>query len=191
MTTEVLNLQPNMCLGIPTWEMQAIESVQSDPTAFKQLYVKYYPVIFRFVFKRISDQDTVKDITSQVFVQALANISKYNFRGLPFSSWLFKIAQNEISGFYRKNSSRVYVDCTESGMEKLLIESEYGHEQKDMIGQMMKMLDTLKPDEMELIRLRFFEEMSFAEMAEVLNTNENNARVKTFRVIQKLQKKIQ
>lgn len=187
---EVLKLQPNMCFTIPNWEVQAVEAVQADPAAFKPLYIRYYPVIYRFVYKRIADQDQVNDITSQVFVQALANIGKYNYRGLPFSSWLFKIAQNEVSAFYRKSKARIYVDCNDTGMEKLLVESEFKHEQKDMIQKMMKLLDTLKPDEMELIRLRFFDEMSFAEMAEILGTNENNARVKTFRVIQKLQKKI-
>ena len=77
---------------------------QADPEAFRPLYEKYFKRIFLFVLHRVGDKVLAADITSQVFLKALTNIKKFEFRGLPFSAWLFRIALNECNDYFRKSS---------------------------------------------------------------------------------------
>ncbi|MBK7668389.1 MAG: hypothetical protein IPJ32_14255 [Sphingobacteriaceae bacterium] len=83
-------------------EQKLIEQSKTDPQAFERLYIKYYEQILKFVYKRVESLDDTRDITSTVFIKALSNISKYKDMGFPFSSWLYRIAINEINMFYRK-----------------------------------------------------------------------------------------
>jgi RNA polymerase sigma-70 factor (ECF subfamily) len=77
-------------------------AAQQDPREFEPLYSKYYEPILRFVYKRLDTKSEAYDVTSQVFLSALQNLSKYEDRGFPFSSWLYRIAINELNQFFRK-----------------------------------------------------------------------------------------
>lgn len=76
-------------------EEEVICKSRQNPENFRVLYEKYYRRIFLFILHRVGDKATTADLTSQVFLKALLNLSGYNFRGLPFSAWLYRIASNE------------------------------------------------------------------------------------------------
>jgi RNA polymerase sigma-70 factor (ECF subfamily) len=78
-----------------------IEQAKQNPEKFGPLYRKYYEPIFRYIYKRMDDIETVHDVTSMVFVKALSNLNRYEYRGLPFSSWLFRIAKSELNQSFR------------------------------------------------------------------------------------------
>src|SRR5438552_2058242 len=82
-----------------------IADAKSNPALFSGLYDKYYEPIFRFVYQRLDDKDFAFDTTQQVFLKALNNIEKYEFRGFPFSSWLYRIASNELTNGFRANKA--------------------------------------------------------------------------------------
>ena len=84
-------------------EEEAIRDAMKDPEAFRSLYEIYFKKILLFVLHRVNDKELSADITQQVFLNALSNISRYQFRGLPFSSWLYRIAVNQCNDFFRKN----------------------------------------------------------------------------------------
>ena len=73
-------------------EEELIRNAQANPDEFRLLYERYFKKIFLFILHRVGDKAIAADITSQVFLKALININKFSFRGLPFSSWLFRIA---------------------------------------------------------------------------------------------------
>ena len=77
-------------------ELTIIEKAKRNPQFFAPIYKKYYEAIFRYIYKRVDEQETAFDITSNVFVKALAALNKFEFRGVPFSSWLFRIAKSEL-----------------------------------------------------------------------------------------------
>src|ERR1051325_10679376 len=83
-------------------EMELIREAKQDSSKFAPLYKKYFEQIFLFVLKRVESEDTAADITSQVFLKALINLSKYREMGLPFSSWLFRIARNEVYDLFHQ-----------------------------------------------------------------------------------------
>lgn len=168
-------------------ELQQIEAAKKDPARFDVLYEKYYKSIFVFVYRRVGDEDLAADITSQVFLKALINIKKYEFKGVPFSAWLFRIAFNEINMYFRKNNADRIVSLDKSGIVSILSEAKE-EDNSDVQKRMMKALEQMTEEDTQLIELRFFEKRSFAEVGNIVGITENNAKVKVYRIIDKIKK---
>ena len=168
-------------------ELEQIKAAAKNPKHFDVLYEKYFKSIYVFIYRRTDDEELAADITSQVFLRALINIKKYKFRGLPFSSWLFRIAFNEVNMFYRKESINRIVSIEKVGMNQIVEETD---EQKneESLQKVTNALSHLKTNEVEIIELRYFEKRSFAEVGEIICITENNAKVKVYRIIDKLKK---
>ncbi len=133
----------------------------------------------------MDDEDLAFDITSQVFMKALKNINKYEYRGVPFASWLYRIAKSELFQAFRDKKAERTVNVDSLHLFEIAEELEEDSNESNK-KQMMKCLTLLKENDMQLIELRFFEKRSFKEIGEILELTENNAKVKTFRAIEKL-----
>lgn len=168
-------------------EWEDIKQAQLNPLKFDVLYERYYNPIFVFVYRRVNDEDVCADITSQVFFKAMVSIKKYIFKGLPFSAWLYRIAFNEINLYFRSNKADRFVSIEQSGIASIINET---HEDNNEVvyQKMMLAIQKLKKEELELVELRFFEKHSFAEIAEIMNITENNAKVKVYRILDKIKK---
>lgn len=171
--------------GKPEDELALIERAKKNPAHFAPLYKKYHEAIFRYIFKRVDEEEAAYDITSCVFVKAIINLPRYEYRGIPFSSWLFRIAKSELYQSFRdkKNQRTISIDSIQIGRvleEFNLDEAEHKRE------VLLKVLPMLKEKPLQLIEMRFFERRSFREIGEILDLTENNAKVKTFRALIKL-----
>lgn len=167
-------------------EEDVIRNSQRNPASFKPLYEKYFRKIFLFILHRVGDKDTAADITSQVFLKALINISKYTFKGLPFSAWLFRIAINECNDYFRRYK-RARVVVLEESMANSLYEELFESEAKDELkNKLPHVFERLKPDELQIIELRYMENRPFKEVADILGITENNAKVKVYRILDKM-----
>ena len=168
-------------------EMRIVEKSKLNPQSFGILYTRYNDSIYRYVLKRVHDIEVAYDLTSQVFIKALTAIDKYEYRGVPFSSWLFRIAKSEVYQFFRdqKTVSSVSIDTLKLGQIIEDCEEEYNEEER---SKLLLALNKLDAEHLKLIDLRYFEKRSFKEMGEILNITENNAKVKTFRTVLKLKK---
>jgi RNA polymerase sigma-70 factor (ECF subfamily) len=166
-------------------ELGIIQMAQNDPRHFGPLYKKYHQQIYRYIQQRIDDPELACDITSQVFMKALTNIHKFEFRGVPFSSWLYRIAKSELYQSFRDRK-------VEMNIQNFQIQLNYSDDdtEDEAIQQqknlLLQALSALKKQELNLIELRFFEKRSFKEIGEIQNITENNAKVKTFRALEKL-----
>jgi len=172
-----------------TSEQDYVEAAKKDPSKFGFLYDKYYNSVFRFVFQRTNDEHTSHDITSEVFFKALKNIQKYEFRGLPFSSWLLRVAQNETMTVFRNNTKSRVVKLKSDHLENLIDEIEENH-LDDFKPQLLSVLKELKESDLQLIEMRFFEGRAFKEIAEITEKNESAVKMKLYRVLEKLKGKI-
>ena len=175
-------------------EKQLVLKAQKNPKDFAPLYDQYYLQIFKYVFKRVKDENDAGEITSDIFAKAFAKIDKFKFQGFPFSSWLYRIASNEITDFYRKSKASKYVRVTEEQLNYLVDnsgnESIIESDKEEKFNQIITSLEILSDDDLDLIEMRFFEGRSFKEMAEILDLTEGNARIKTHRAITKLKNNI-
>ncbi len=169
-------------------ERLEIHAAQRDPRRFGVLYERYYEQIFLFTFKRMRDEEQAADVCSQVFLKAIGNIRRYQFKGVPFSSWLYRIALNEINQFFRDSKAQRHVSVESSGLHLLMEEVEEGRDESQ-VQQLLGILDGLNPDDLQMIELRYFEKMPFKEIADIYNITENNAKVRLYRILGKMKKK--
>lgn len=168
-------------------ELQQVNAAKEDPRHFNVLYEKYFKSIYVFVYRRTGNEEMAADITSLVFLKALMNIKKYEFKGIPFSGWLFRIAFNEVNMHFRKYKASRIVSIEQSGMVQIAQEVEIT-DNTEALQSMTNALKKLETEEIQLIELRFFEKHSFAEVGEIVGITENNAKVKVYRIIDKLKR---
>lgn len=170
-------------------EWEEVQKAQQNPAHFRVLYERYYEPIFRFVYKRILEEALCADITAQVFLKAMQNLSKYTYKGVPFSAWLFRIASNEIAQHFRKTKKQRVVALEENNVHEIEEEYEDKAALEVNIEMLKEVIQDLKPPEVMLLELRFFEKRPFKEVADILDITENNAKVKIYRLLQKMKKK--
>src|ERR1700749_1337100 len=103
-------------------EQQEIEAAKADPTKFEVLYNRFYEPILQFVYKRVEGKEAAFDITSQVFLNAMLKLAQFKFVGTPFSSWLYRIALNEINMMYRKDKVQRSIKVEEHELKNVIQE---------------------------------------------------------------------
>jgi RNA polymerase sigma-70 factor (ECF subfamily) len=169
-------------------ELAVIEAAKKDKKHFELIYNRYHEQIFRYVYQRMEDKDTAFDVTQQVFLKAMTNLHKFEYKGVPFSSWLYRIAKSEVYDVLRKDQKNrsVNIDSIQLGdmMEDMQEESnveKYGQRLSAAIAE-------LSEDDLQLVEMRFFEKRAFKEIGEILEITENNAKVKLYRILEKLKK---
>lgn len=168
-------------------ERRLIEAAKQDPDKFMDLYDKYFDHIYRYVYRRTGgDKDVAHDIVSQTFLDALSHIKQFTWQGYPFSSWLYKIAHNNVIKWYRKTSKNNHIPLDEARAV-----SDKTQNQKELTDelfaqeQVQKMMERLDEDEREILRLKFFEGMSNIEIADIMGLSVSNIGVKVFRTLKK------
>lgn len=166
---------------------EIIRAAQKNPARFSVIYDRFYKPVFVFVYKRIGDEEVTADITSQVFLKALLNLKKYEYRGVPFSSWLFRIAVNEVNLHYRKSKKQVFVPVLESDLSVLAEEFELP-QGKNNQALMVDTLNELPEEQSQMIELRFFENYSFRDLGHHYKITEDNAKVRVYRILKKMKK---
>ncbi len=170
-------------------EQQQVNAAMANPRHFNVLYEKYFKAIYVFVFRRTGNEELTADITSHVFLKALINIKKYKNRGVPFSGWLFRIAFNEVNMYFRKHKANRIVSVEQSEMLQIAQDTDIV-DNTEHLQLMINALKKLHKDDIYLIELRFFEKRSFAEVGAIAGITENNAKVKIYRIIDKLKRLI-
>lgn len=168
-----------------TNENSIVEAAKKDPKKFEVLYNKYYEQIFRYVHQRMDDKEIAFDVTSQVFLKALTNLPKYQFKGVPFASWLYRIAMSEVYQSFKDQKSTRTVNVDTSNIEYIM--DDLDEESNDEIkAQLIEIIGELPEHELQIIEMRYFEKRSYREIGEILDITENNAKVKAYRIVGKL-----
>jgi RNA polymerase sigma-70 factor, ECF subfamily len=163
------------------------EEAKNDPAKFGALYDKYFDQIYRYVYRRVSDKEMVYDLVSQTFFDALNHIKSYEYRGFPFSAWLYKIAHNNVLKWYRTNSRQQVVDL-DQGLDTADTEYTPDEAAKDSESrnEISRIMAKLESEDREIIRLKYFEGASNIEIAEIMGLSANHIGVKVFRALKKV-----
>jgi RNA polymerase sigma-70 factor (ECF subfamily) len=169
-------------------EYQILQKARHNPEAFGELYEKYFDRIFNFIYRQTDDEALTADLTSQTFLNALNHLHRFEYRGVPVSAWLYRIAANEVNKYYRKKK-RTRVFSLEEIKIKELISQRAEVVDEDQLQRMLKYLKELPTDMLEVLMLRFFEDKDFKEIAYILGITESGAKMRTYRALDKLRKK--
>jgi RNA polymerase sigma-70 factor (ECF subfamily) len=158
-----------------------IEAAQADPARFAELYDRYVERVYAFVSRRTQDRAAAEDITSDVFEHALAHLSQFEWRGVPFIAWLFRIASNAITDRWRhdaRNSPDPPGDVPDTReLEEL--------ERRVILFQLV---DRLPGVQRQVIQMRFVEEKSIREIAAALGRSEGAVKQLQLRALENLRK---
>lgn len=170
-------------------ELIIIQAAKVNPERFAPLYDKYYKKIFNYVYQRMDSKDTAFDITGQVFLKALTNLNRYEYKGVPFASWLYRIAHNEVMQLFRSQKDKRAINADISDLRYICEENEELFFE-EYIPAIKKLIRELSQEDLHLVELRFFEKRPFKEIAEILDITEVNAKVRMYRVVEKLKKSL-
>lgn len=164
-----------------------IHEAQKNPQEFKKLYQKWLTPVFRYFYFRVGNTNDAEDLTGQVFLRVFESLSRYKHHGC-FSAWLFTIAHARMVDYYRKNKGDVSLDAMEF---ELSVPMDDIGLSKDEILDLLSLIKSLKVEEQELIYLRFFAGLSFAEIGESLNRKEDTVRKSLSRLLDRIQLKME
>jgi RNA polymerase sigma-70 factor (ECF subfamily) len=144
---------------------------QNDQVALAQIYEDNFDRIYRYIVLKIGDRTEAEDMTQQVFLNVLKSISSFKFKGMPFTSWLYRIAHNQVVDYLRKKSRRTTVPLDES-MPAFDGDPENIIERKVAIEELSIAARKLTPAQQEVIALRFTSDLSVAEVARTMGKSE-------------------
>jgi RNA polymerase sigma-70 factor (ECF subfamily) len=156
-----------------------------DKKAFGILYDYYQPKIYRFIFIKTGSKEDSEDLTHQVFLSAWQKIEEYEERGFPFSGWLYQIARNAVIDFYRSKRHNVQLE----EVENILPDNSYIEEDIDLkikLEKLMNAIKQLKTDYQDVVIMRFVDDLSVREVANILNKSEGSIKLMQHRAIKKL-----
>ena len=166
-------------------ERLLIEAAQKDPSRFAELYELHFEQLYAYIARRVRERSAAEELTSHVFHQALANLGKFKWRGVPFAAWLFRIAANSIADRAQRMARESSREANPSP-ESLVAGPEPNLEQIEILAQVYRLVDQLPWDQRYVIRLRFAEEKSIREIAKQLSRSEGAIKQLQFRALQRL-----
>lgn len=167
----------------PGEERLLIEAAQRDLSRFAELYEVWFDRVYTYVARRIGDRGETEDLVSDVFHHALANLRRFEWRGAPFSAWLFRIAANKIADRWERLAR-------EQALEPPRELEEADQEEAYDRAKLFALMRDLPDDQRKVLELRFLEEMSTREVAEVLGRSEGAVKQLQFRGLESLRAKM-
>lgn len=167
----------------PPGDRLLIQAAQRDPRRFAELYELHFDRVYAFIARRVHNREEAEDLTSEVFHQALANLPRFEWRGVPFLAWLLRMAANAIVDRWH-STSREQVDPRRDAEDPAALAEI---EQRAMLFQLV---DSLPPDQRRVIIHRFIEQRSTREIALELGRSEGAVKQLQFRAIENLRARL-
>ena len=182
----------------PELEAQLVQKCHRDPAAFGEVFDLWYKPIFGYIMRRTADYDRSKDIAAETFLKTFLKIGSFKWRGIRLSSWLYRIATNELNMYYRSSKyqpASLSQLLENPQMERLLHQS--ADEERDMLKKELKahsdynlirqhLAAMLDIKYQEVIALRYFEQKTNGEISQILNKNEGTVKSLLSRGLEKL-----
>ena len=172
--------------GLGPDERLLVEAAQSDPARFDALYELHFERVYAFVASRMRDRTTAEDVTSEVFHKALASLPNYEWRGVPFASWLLRIAANAIVD-HAKRAAREFPapdDPPEPAADLDLQASEM--RAIEYRAQLFRLVGQLPEVQKQVVYERFVEQRSIREIAQRLGKTPGAIKQLQLRAVQNL-----
>jgi RNA polymerase sigma-70 factor (ECF subfamily) len=170
-------------------ERLLIEAAQKDPARFAELYENHFERVYAFVVRRVGNRAETEDLTAEVFHHALANLKKFEWRGIPFAAWLFRIAANLLSDRWQRAGREPAAD------DAIALDSLPGKttevEDVERRATLFRLVDTLPAEQRRVVVLRFVEEKSIKQVAREIRKTEGAVKQLQFRALTSLRTRME
>jgi len=161
-------------------ERLLIEAAQKDPRRFADLYEANFERVYAFVVRRVQDRHEAEDVTAEAFQHALANLSRFEWRGVPFSVWLFRIAANAINDRWKRLSRENAASISEDDLDQ----SHWPDIERR--ASLYRLVDRLPEDQRSVVLKRFVEQKSIRDIAQEFGRSEGAVKQLQFRALESL-----
>ena len=160
-----------------------LQAQKGDQGSFTQIYNLYFERVYKFIFFRTKLKEEAEDLTSLVFLKVWKNLKKYRLqKTAKFSTWLFQIARFTLIDFYRQQKPQVSLSDIKELGEVDFIEKEVE------LSEVKRCLLLLPENYQAVINLRYFEDLEYKQIAQIMGKTSIGVRVLLHRAIKKLVK---
>ncbi|MBC8159939.1 MAG: sigma-70 family RNA polymerase sigma factor [Roseiflexaceae bacterium] len=165
-----------------------LRAKDGDHEAFAQIYERYAPTIFRYIYQRVGQLELAEDLHADVFLRVYEGLARYEDRGWPLSSWLYRIAHDRLVDSVRRRPQWIALPLETCRAQ--------GNDTEKMVGTRLELeelhrsLDALTEEQRDVIRLRFGAELSIQEVAMQLGRSEGAVKALQHRAIQSLARRL-
>ena len=154
-------------------ESGLVERAKTDPEAFGILYERYVNKVYSYIYYRVGNHHDAEDLTSRVFHRALTHIKDYADRGVPFSAWLYRIAHNLVANWHRDRARRQDLALEDVTLVGDVVEMpEWVAENQEERRWLLAAIRHLPEERQELLILKFVEQLSNAEVGQIMGRTE-------------------
>lgn len=164
-------------------ERLLIEAAQKDPARFAELYEGNFERVYAFVARRVYVRADAEDLTAEVFQQALAKLGQFEWRGVPFTAWLYRIASNAIADRWRRAAREKESPIAEDPTD---VSGGVNPEEIERRARIFRFVAELPDDQRRVIEMRFAEEKSIREIARELRRTNGSIKQLQFRALTRL-----
>ncbi|MFC1617948.1 RNA polymerase sigma factor [Patescibacteria group bacterium] len=172
-------------------EKELVERAKKNPEAFGILYDTYLTRIYAFILKRVSNVQTAEDITSLTFEKALKKLATFKWQDVSFSAWLYRIAVNNVTDYYRQKGRRQQTDIDSVPEIKDEQESpDVKISRSIFFEKVQSILPSLDDIDQTVLTLKLFAEKSNEEISETVGIKRDHVAVKIHRALKKLRSKL-
>jgi RNA polymerase sigma-70 factor (ECF subfamily) len=169
-------------------DAELVVAAREDATAFLALYERYFPKVQRYVRIRVAERATCEDITSDVFLRVLGGLPEFRGSG-SFAAWLFRIAQNAVRSHYRLERSVQLDEAMLVAIPDAGLDPPAEAMRRERLQQLRLVLSALKPEQQNLLALRYGAELDSGEIGEVLGKSAVAVRVALHRTMAELRRR--
>lgn len=169
-------------------EHQLIEAARQDPARFQELYDRYFDQIYSYVYYHCGSREQAEDITAAAFQRGLEDLPNFQWRGVPYSAWLYRVAGNLLSRDRRRPAWLELQDLHyQGGVDE---EPDQVVLRLDQNSRLHDAIQKLPADQRQAILLRFFAGMRNREVGRVMNRSEGAVKLLVFRAVSNLRKQL-
>jgi len=168
-------------------EKLLVEAAQKDPRRFAELYEAHFEHVYAYVARRVRGRADSEDLTAEVFQQALANLAKFEWRGVPFRAWLYRIAANAITDRWQLRSREQRSPAADNAADR---QAHFDLEEVERRARLYRLVRTLPPEQRRVIEMRFAEERSIREIAQQMKRTSGAIKQLQFRAIRSLREQL-
>jgi RNA polymerase sigma-70 factor (ECF subfamily) len=159
-----------------------IEAAQKDPRRFAELYERNFERVYSYVARRVQDRATAEDLTADVFRSALENLPRFEWRGVPFAGWLYRMASNAIVDRAKRSARESKDPAPEPAVEPSVPDLDAAETR----AQLFQGVRGLPEDQRRVVLRRFVEQWSIREIANELGRSEGAVKQLQFRALETL-----
>jgi len=165
-------------------EQQLVKACQEGEMArFGELYDLYVKKIYNFIYYKTYHKETAEDLTSRTFIKAYEAVNRLE-AGQYFSAWIYRIARNTVIDHYRSQKTEKNIEEVWDIQDNTDISLDI--EAKEQLKELKEHLNKLSKSQREIVIMRVWDDMSYKEIAEIMETTEENCRVNFSRGVKKL-----